>query len=138
MTDRSPKALHEALDLLLAQYLIAHPKAMPSKTNVLQLMQWNHGRIQGEPINQPLAAEPSIKDLDELIQEAARLLRAAPLKEDVEDLVSAKSRNAFKQAVAAWLAHPLVQPEPDEPTIDEELASLAVFRAAARKAGFKA
>jgi hypothetical protein len=63
VTDRSPKALHEALDLLIAQYLLAHPKAMPSKTTLLQLMQWNHGRIErgeGEPTIEeqlaPLAA----------------------------------------------------------------------------------
>jgi hypothetical protein len=42
----SPKALHEACDLLLAQYLLAHPKALPSTISVMELLTWNHARCE--------------------------------------------------------------------------------------------
>lgn len=37
--------LHQANDLLLAQYLHANPGALPSKTSVLELMTWSHSRM---------------------------------------------------------------------------------------------
>ena len=37
--------LHLALDLLLAQYLLANPGALPSKTSVLDLLHWSNLRL---------------------------------------------------------------------------------------------
>jgi hypothetical protein len=37
--------LHEACDLLLAQYLLDNPGALPSKTSVLDLMHWSNMRL---------------------------------------------------------------------------------------------
>ena len=45
MSSSDPKALHESLDLLLAQYLLAHPKALPSGIRVMDLLLWNAPRI---------------------------------------------------------------------------------------------
>jgi hypothetical protein len=37
--------LHLALDLLLARYLVANPRALPSRTTAMELLQWSHGQI---------------------------------------------------------------------------------------------
>lgn len=37
--------LHEALDLALAQYLLAHPGSLPSETTVLDLIKWHATRL---------------------------------------------------------------------------------------------
>jgi hypothetical protein len=42
------KALHEALDLLLAQYLAANPKGLPSTLTVLELVRWSYARVQAQ------------------------------------------------------------------------------------------
>jgi hypothetical protein len=42
------EVLHRALDLLLAQYLLDHPDALPSKTSVLDLLAWSHARVERE------------------------------------------------------------------------------------------
>jgi len=44
----SPQELHEAMDLLLAQYLMAHPGAYPSRTSVVELMTWSYQRLLRE------------------------------------------------------------------------------------------
>jgi len=35
---------HGDLDWLIAQYLLAHPEALPSTTSVLDFLQWSHRR----------------------------------------------------------------------------------------------
>lgn len=42
-------ALHEALDSLLAQYLVAHGRALPSTTTAMDLLQWSHARLGERP-----------------------------------------------------------------------------------------
>jgi hypothetical protein len=37
-------AMHHALDCLLADYLIQHRGALPSKLMVMDLMQWSHSQ----------------------------------------------------------------------------------------------
>jgi hypothetical protein len=34
--------LHGALDALVAAYMVAHPKKLPSTTSVFELMTWSH------------------------------------------------------------------------------------------------
>lgn len=41
----SPEQLHRSLDMLLAQYLVAHPKALPSKMTLMELLTWSHARL---------------------------------------------------------------------------------------------
>lgn len=42
-TDRS---LHQALDMLLAEYIMNNQGALPSKTSVLDLLTWSHARLE--------------------------------------------------------------------------------------------
>lgn len=81
MTDGSPRELHDALDLLIAQYLLEHPKALPSQTSVLQLAQWNCARIERTP-GELTADEPLAAYLDSAKKEFAPLtaFRAAAKK----------------------------------------------------------
>lgn len=45
----TPQQLHEALDLLLAQYLCEHRDALPSKMSVLDLCRWAYDRLEKVP-----------------------------------------------------------------------------------------
>ena len=42
----TPRELHAALDLLLAQYLKDHREALPGSTSVLDLLEWDAARIE--------------------------------------------------------------------------------------------
>lgn len=48
----SPAGLHVLLDLLVAQYIQAHPSGagLPSQTSVLAFMQWSYRRCQAEAL----------------------------------------------------------------------------------------
>ncbi len=41
----SHQELHQALDLLLAQFLLEHPKKMPSRISVMELLTWSNARL---------------------------------------------------------------------------------------------
>lgn len=45
MDSNEMKRRHEAVDSLLAEYLQAHPSAIPSRTSVIQLLEWSSARI---------------------------------------------------------------------------------------------
>lgn len=38
--------LHSALDLLLAQFLLEHPKRYPSRISVMELIEWSAARLR--------------------------------------------------------------------------------------------
>lgn len=39
---------HEALDLIMAQYLIAHPRALLSETSVMAMALWHSDKLKAE------------------------------------------------------------------------------------------
>ena len=44
VSDMTPRQLHEAVDVLLAQFVGENPGRMPSKTSVIELLRWNKTR----------------------------------------------------------------------------------------------
>lgn len=38
-------ALHQGLDILLAQYLVDNPTKLPSRTTVMEMLVWSHARL---------------------------------------------------------------------------------------------
>jgi hypothetical protein len=65
----TPSELTRSLDVLLAEYLLEHPAALPSQTSVAALLEWNGDRIRA-------AVEPS-PDTPETVAAKARGGRAA-------------------------------------------------------------
>lgn len=54
-------ALHNALDIALAQYLQAHPGSLPSETSVMQLLEWHYEKMAAEPSQ--VWADPASKPI---------------------------------------------------------------------------
>jgi hypothetical protein len=48
--------LHLALDLLLARYLVANPRALPSRTTAMALLQWSHSQMNADAFVKHLQA----------------------------------------------------------------------------------
>lgn len=48
--------LHEALDILLARYLVKNPGKLPSRTTVMELLQWSQSQMQANAFVKHLQA----------------------------------------------------------------------------------
>lgn len=59
--------LHEAIDLALAQYLLAHPGSLPSETSVLDLVKWHASRLDTMQLDADAPATP-LPNFDEALE----------------------------------------------------------------------
>ncbi len=86
----------EALDRVLAQYLLAHPKAMPSKTSVIDILEWLKAR--GEQLPEQRGR---VEVLEGLMRETIQLWHewsTTDITDDHDRWVS------FTDRAHAWLA----------------------------------